>query len=64
MEWQEYQKMTDALGINTSEWEQVDVQCPVCGERIYKNTIYVLTTYPCQYKYKCFNCDWSGTAYH
>lgn len=64
MEWQEYQKMINILGLDDPEWQKTNVRCPVCGEYIYKNTKYVLATYPAQYKYKCFNCHWIGTAFH
>lgn len=64
MEWQEYQKMMDILGIDTSEWQKTYVKCPICGEYIYKNTKTTLSTYPVKFKYKCFNCDWYGFAHH
>ena len=39
-----------------------DIECPNCGERIYKNNTFVLTTYPPQYIYECLYCNWTGVA--
>ena len=39
-----------------------DIECPKCGEKIYKDTMTVLTTYPPQSRYVCMKCFWEGIA--
>jgi len=39
-----------------------DIECPLCGEKIYKNNTFVIATYPAQYTYECLCCKWTGTA--
>ena len=43
--------------------EKTDIECPECGEYLYKNTLMVLCTYPPQYRYECIECRWHDTAH-
>lgn len=60
MTWEEFVKQKHQT-IN-NEWEITDVECPDCGQKIFKNTMIVLTTYPAQTAYLCPHCGWRGTA--
>ena len=62
MTWQEYQTIQAATNPSGS-WIKTDIECPECGEPIYKNTGMVLTSYPVQYRYECQNCGWTQTGH-
>ena len=42
--------------------QRTNIDCPVCGKKIYKRTDIVLTSYPAQYQYEC-ECGWVGYAH-
>lgn len=61
MKWEDFRE----AGFPSSIWEertQVDVECPLCGKKVYRRNDIVLTSYPAQYRYEC-DCGWSGSAY-
>lgn len=41
---------------------KTDIDCPVCGEKLYRDDTTVLTSYPPMHRYECDNCGWSGVA--
>lgn len=47
-------------GLKDNKYEKTNIECPECNELLYKDISVVLTTYPCKYNYKCFNCGWTG----
>lgn len=59
--WEDFNKEIEASNIYPSK-QQTNVLCPNCGERLWKRTDIVLTTYPPQYLYEC-KCGWNGTAH-
>lgn len=42
--------------------QKTDIECPKCGENIYRRTDIVLSSYPPKYEYKCLKCGWSDYA--
>jgi DNA-directed RNA polymerase subunit RPC12/RpoP len=64
LEWEDFKTVADRFTVDNSEWKEMNVKCPECGQPIYKNMTIVLTSCPPQYQYKCFACGWTGTAYH
>ena len=61
MTWEEFQKK----GPEIEEFlhrVQTNIDCPVCGKKIFRRTDIVLTSYPEQYHYEC-ECGWSGFGY-
>ena len=43
-------------------YELTAIACPCCGSALRKDNSVALTSYPVQYRYICFKCNWSGTA--
>lgn len=64
MKWQDYKEQRyKAFGVFPSgNWQLTNIECPYCGELIYKN-ITALTSNPPRYQYKCTNCDWCDYWY-
>ena len=60
MTWEEF-KVEKNFQQNTG-LEKTDIECPRCGEKIYKDTRFILTTYPPKNRYVCMECFWEGTA--
>lgn len=46
----------------SAEWSITDIECPKCGRKLHRYEMAVLTSLPPKRKYKCFTCDWEGTA--
>ena len=66
MNWYDYQaeKQRERNIFHDNQlWIKTEIECPNCGEFIYKNMSLVLTCYPPQYTYKCPNCKWSQTGF-
>lgn len=66
MEWYDYQaekRRVHNIFNDNQTWLKTKAKCPNCGNIIYKNISYVLTTYPERYTYKCPACNWSQTGY-
>ncbi len=59
MKWEEF---NSDLAV-AKRYVLTDIQCPVCGERIYMDTGMVLTTFPEQYQYECVHCGWYGGSH-
>ena len=59
MTWQEFKRKvaTEELFATIVP---TNITCPECGKYIWKRTDVVLTTYPPQYRYECYNCGWFG----
>lgn len=57
MKWEEFKDTHYTWGLSPTE-----IECPKCGNLIYRDDTVVLTTYPPQHSYICLNCDWVGTA--
>ena len=60
--WEEHKLKGPSLEIFTNR-EKTEIQCPKCGEPLYKRTDIVLTSYPAQYQYECDKCNWIGYAH-
>lgn len=66
MKWDEYQKKkqgTFNVFNDGQTWLKTEIECPVCGEPVYKNITMALATYPPMYKYRCPKCNWMETGY-
>ena len=66
MNWYDYQaeRQRERNVFNDNQlWIKTEIECPNCGEFIYKNMSLVLTSYPPQYSYKCPKCKWQQTGY-
>lgn len=59
--WKEYIN-DDTYEMLRGTYEPVEVECPICKNRLYKRTNVVLATNPPQYEYDCIDCGWSGYA--
>lgn len=62
MKWEDYKNRKVGEMIDSSEWDITNIECPECGKKIYMNIRYILTSYPPQHYFRCFKCDWHGTA--
>lgn len=66
MKWEDYKK-EKTLALSKSNPLEVlsmtNMECPICGNIIYKDVGLVLASNPPQYKYKCLRCGWSDTYY-
>ena len=60
MKWEDFEKERQREVYNN--YVKTGIECPKCGENIYRRTDVVLTSYPPKYGYYCSNCGWSGTA--
>lgn len=62
MTWEEYQNQRKKSNIykNNQHYIQTDIECPKCGDLIYKNISLILTSYPPQYQFHCEKCGWHG----
>jgi len=60
MTWEEYQKHEYILYKNR---EKTQIECPNCGDYLWRRTDVVLTSYPPQYQYECDTCNWRGTGH-
>jgi len=58
MKWEDYHPKPVLMEART----QVDVECPVCGKKLWKRTDITLTSIPPQYRYEC-ECGWVGFNY-
>lgn len=66
MDWYKYQaeKQRKRNLFNDNEmWIKTEIECPNCGEIIYKNLTSVLINCPSQYIYKCPKCQWQQMGY-
>lgn len=65
MKWEDYKnkRSTEILHLHNMNYLKTDIECPVCGAPVYKNTSIVLTSYPPQYQFHCEKCGWYGTSY-
>lgn len=60
--WEEHQFKMPPHEVFTNKIK-TNIQCPKCGEPLYKRTDIVLTSYPAQYQYECEKCNWVGYAF-
>lgn len=58
MKWDDFNPNAD---YEHNQYEPTNIECPECGEKIYRFVGIVLATYPPQYRYECKKCGWSGT---
>ena len=57
--WEEFKKREP---FTYCDYEATNIQCPDCGELIFRYTKVTLATYPPTHCYKCLACGWIGTA--
>jgi len=56
MKWEDYHPNS----FPQSDYTKTDIECPECGEFVYRYDKAVLTTYPPMHRYDCLVCGWSG----
>lgn len=61
MKWEDVEKQYPEMPTCTN-LQKTDIDCPICGKKIFKRTDIVLASYPAQYQYEC-ECGWVGYAY-
>lgn len=61
MKWEDVEKQYPEMSTCTN-LQKTDIDCPICGKKIFKRTDIVLTSYPAQYQYEC-ECGWVGYAH-
>lgn len=61
MKWEDVEKQYPQMYTCTN-LQKTDIDCPICGKKIFKRTDIVLTSYPSKYQYEC-ECGWVGYAY-
>ena len=62
MTWNEFKNDIDLETIYPDPLEKTDIQCPVCGQYIYRRNDIVLTSNPPKRQYEC-RCGWVGYAF-
>ena len=65
MEWDEFKNLK--LGSNAKsnyEYKETltDINCPICGDKIYRDDSVILTSIPPKYRYFCKKCKWNSYA--
>lgn len=63
MKWEVFEKQMAVKPLHYEQRTQVDVECPVCGRKLWRRNDIVLTTYPPKYRYEC-DCGWWGSAFN
>lgn len=64
MKWEDYKEQElNRFKVATENWVKTSIECPICGEIVYKNIGGICACYPPKYVYKCFRCDWTDTWY-
>ena len=61
MKWEDVEKQYTKM-FTCTNLQKTDIDCPICGKKIFKRTDIVLTSYPEQYQYEC-ECGWVGYAH-
>lgn len=61
MKWDEFDNGAN-VSLMASDQVRTDIECPVCGEKVFWDSRVVLTSLPPQYCYWC-KCGWSGTSF-
>lgn len=64
MTWEEFKELNNPLFSMSDGKELTDIECPKCGNFIYRYTQMIFTTYPPQYHYECPNCGWNGSWFN
>lgn len=62
MKWEDFSKQIPVKDLGFPR-ERVNVECPICGEKLWRRNDIILTSDPPQYRYEC-DCGWVGHAYH
>lgn len=61
MKWEEFGKQRKLIDLYNTNRQPTDIECPMCGKKVYVRTDIVFASYPPQNKYEC-DCGWVG--YH
>ena len=59
MKWEEFKRQAKPH-VQFQTHEPTDVECPNCGELLYRRTDITLTTNPPMSRYECLKCGWWG----
>ena len=64
MTWETAQKeFSIRMNELTEHLQLTDIECPECGEAIYRDTSVVLTSFPAKYHYTCKKCGWGDCGF-
>ena len=61
MNWDDFNRGVNA-SISINGQVKTDIECPMCGKKVYWDSRVVLTSLPPKYCYWC-ECGWSGNSY-
>ena len=59
MKWNEFIELPKNP-VNFQSRIKTGIECPVCGEFIWKRVDIILPSYPPKNQYECDNCGWVG----
>ena len=65
MTWQEFRDIKLEKGTRSRyEYKEIltDIECPICGDKIYRDDSVILTSIPPKYRYFCKKCNWNSYA--
>lgn len=63
IKWDDIKDKRSNIGQYFTSRAKTNIECPKCGELIYKRTDITLTTHPAMYQYECDGCGWVGYAH-
>lgn len=64
MKWNDLDNLNVVNDIYDYHRVRTDIECPECGNMVYRRTDIVLTSIPPKYQYECQNCGWVGFSKH
>ncbi len=62
MTWDEFRKRWEGYQQGLDEYTKTDIQCPECGEYLYRDDSVLFASNPPKQKYFCRKCRWVGYA--
>lgn len=62
MKWSEFKISKGAASAPIQNYEETEIECPICGRHIHRRTDIVFTTYPPKHQYECLQCGWTDYA--
>lgn len=57
MKWEEFKGEEISY---SPRYVETDIECPACGERIFKDQLMIMASMPPKHKYVCLKCGWGG----
>lgn len=63
MKWEEHKNNMKLAYNYGAVLQATDIECPECGDVIYKDISVTYTTEPPQYRYTCLKCGWQEVSF-